>query len=132
MKKMFTRIPAVIMAVSLLAGCRQETQVKVGEFTYHSYTTALGTNWNPHNWDTAADSAVLEYLQTPLVDLSVKDSGEQIYQWIYLAATSVTDVTKEHREDLTRYAVTFAEGKNAENTDSGYVFEIKLNDRMKW
>lgn len=132
MKKIFALIPAVTMAVSLLAGCRQKTQVKPGEFTYHSYSTALGTNWNPHNWDTSADSAILEYLQTPLVDLSVKDSREQIYQWIYLAATSITDVTKDHKDDLTTYAVTFAEDRNAENTESGYVFEIRLNDKMKW
>lgn len=132
MKKIFALIPAVIMVISLLAGCRKETKVDTGEFTYHSYSTALGTNWNPHNWDTGADSAVLSYLQTPLVDLSIKDSREQIYQWIYLAATSITDVTRDHKDDLVKYAVTFAEGRNPENTDSGYVFEIRLNDKMKW
>ena len=132
MKKIFALVLAVIMVASLFAGCQEKIDVKNGEFTYKSYATSLGTKWNPHNWDTSGDSAIMAYLETPLVDLSIKDSKEQIYQWIYLAATSITDVTKDHKDDLTKYAVTFAEGKDANNTESGYVFEIKLNDKMKW
>ena len=132
MRKMFALIFLVILVASLFAGCQKKKEVKAGDFTYHSYSSTLGTKWNPHNWDTSADSAVMAYLETPLVELSIKDSQEQIYQWIYLAATSITDVTKDHKDDLTKYAVTFTEGKDASNTESGYVFEIKLNDNMKW
>ncbi len=132
MKKILALVLTVIMVASLFAGCQEQIDVKTGDFTYNSYSTSLGTKWNPHNWDTNADQSILSYLETPLVDLSIKDSKEQIYQWIYLAATSVKDVTKDHKDDLTKYDVTFGEGKNAENTEEGYVFEIKLNKKMKW
>ena len=132
MKKTFALVLAVMMVVSLFVGCQEKNDIRTGEFTYHSYSSALGTKWNPHNWDTSADRTILSYLETPLVELSIKDSEEQIYQWTYMAADSITDVTKDHKEDLTRYNVTFAEGKDAGNTEEGYVFEIKLNDKMKW
>ncbi len=132
MKKILALVLAVLMIASLFAGCQPKIDVKTGEFTYNSYTSSLGTKWNPHNWDTSGDSTIMAYLETPLVDLSIKDSKEQVYQWIYLAATSIEDVTKDHQDDLTKYDVTFADGKDATNTTEGYVFEIKLNNKMKW
>ncbi|MBE6916350.1 MAG: hypothetical protein E7470_00415 [Ruminococcaceae bacterium] len=132
MKKILALVLAVVMVAALFAGCKEQSTVKTGEFTYNSYSLSLGTKWNPHNWDTNGDSAIMAYIETPLVDMSIKDSKNQVYQWIYLAATSITDVTKDHKDDLTKYNVTFAEGKDANSTESGYVFEIKLNDKMKW
>ena len=48
------------------------------------------------------------------------------------AATSVTDVTADNQGDLTKYEVTLPEGQTAEQTEKGFVFEIKLNPDMKW
>ena len=103
-----------------------------GDFTYHSYTTALGSNWNPHAWETNGDSSVLSYIESPLCTMSIEDSENGVYQWIYVAAESVTDVTADHQDDLTKYAVILPEGQTVEETESGYVFEIKLNPEMKW
>ena len=47
-------------------------------------------------------------------------------------ATSITDVTKDHKDDLTKYKVTLPEGVTVDSVDSGYVFEIKLNPNAMW
>ena len=101
-------------------------------YTYHSYSTSLGNNWNPHSWETSGDDAIQAYLSAPLATMQVQDSENGIYQWIFVAATSVTDVTADHKDDLTKYAVTLPEGQTAEATEKGYVFEIALNPDMKW
>ena len=160
-KKLLALLLAVVMVLGVLAGCQKdnaannggnnnETQgntpngdtleiipfdvstVKEGDFTYRAYTTALGDNWNPHSWETNADDAVLSYLETPLATMSIKDSENGVYQWVFQAATSVTDVTAANKADLTKYNVTLPEGQTAEETEKGFVFEIKLNENMKW
>ena len=128
--KLLALVLAVVMVLSVMAGCKK-TEPDTG-YTYRSYSTALGTNWNPHTWETNADQSIMSYLETPLVTMSIKDSVNGIYQWVYKAATSVTDVTKDHKDDLTKYKVTLPEGQTAEQTEKGYVFEIKLNPNMKW
>ena len=134
MKKTLALLLVVVMVCALFAGCKPEPaeSVKKGEFTYNSYTTALGNNWNPHSWETNGDSGILGYLETPFVDMSIKDSENGVYQWIYLAADSIEDVTKDHKDDLDKYKVTLPEGKTSADIEAGYVYEIKLNQKMKW
>ena len=108
------------------------TPQKGGEYTYKGYSTALGNNWNPHTWETSADSLIQSYTASPLVAMSILDSEKGIYQWVYEMATSISDVTKEHKEDLTEYNVTLQKGKTADTTQSGFVFEIALNPKAKW
>ncbi len=103
-----------------------------GEYTYRSYATALGNNWNPHSWETAGDNIIAGYTTTPLVSMSVKDSVNGIFQWVYEMATDIRDVTKDNQGDLIKYNVTLQQGKTAETTESGFVFEIKLNPNAKW
>lgn len=144
--KKFTKILALVLALVMVlacfAGCKkkpvtdptqgtEDTAVKA-DYTYRSYTSQLGVTWNPHNWESNYDRSIMEYLETPLVTTSVKDSEKGVYQWVYKAATSVTDVTKDHKDDLTKYKVTLPEGQTVEQTEQGYVFEIKLNPNMKW
>ena len=102
------------------------------DYTYKSATTALGTNWNPHTWDTNADNSMLSYVSSPFVDMSILDSENGVYQWVYEMATSVTDVTKDNQADLSKYPVNLPEGKTAADITEGYVFEIKLNREAAW
>jgi len=130
MKKVLTLVLAVLMVVSMMAGC---TSAKLGDgYTYKSYTTSLGNNWNPHTWETNGDQEIMAYIETPLVDMSIKNSETGEFQWTFEAATSVEDVTAANQGDLTKYNVTLPAGQTAEQTTSGYVFEIKLNPEMKW
>ena len=125
----FMRSVSLIVSFSLvlgsalaLSGC-SPMGVK-GEYTYRTYTSALGTNWNPHTWETSADRAILDYLTTPLVSVLPLDSGEGTYQWSFDMALAVEDVTAHAREDIIRYGVA------AEDATVGYVFEITLRDGM--
>ena len=133
MKKTLALLLVVVMLLSM-AACKKEDKGAglSGDFTYRSYTTALGNNWNPHSWETSADDAIQSYLSTPLATMSIKDSENGVYQWVFQAAESVTDVTADHQDDLTKYKVTLPEGQTVEQTTKGYVFEIKLNPDMKW
>ena len=95
-------------------------------YTYNTYSTALGTNWNPHTWENSADSSVLGYIEAPLADLTAKDTVTGEYQWIFVAATDIKDVTAENQADLVKY------GAAETDATEGYVFEIKLRPEMKW
>ena len=101
-------------------------------YTYHTYTTALGQNWNPHAWESNAESTMLSFILSPLVDISIKDSSKGLYQWVYEMATEVTDVTAQHQNDLTKYGAKLPKGKTASEITSDYVYEIKLNEDTKW
>ena len=125
----------VLTLCMLLTSCAApaETTAAPATYTYHTYSTALGNNWNPHTWETNADQSILEsYLSIGFCDMSIKDSENGIYQWVYEMATSIEDVTAEHRDDLTKYSVALREGDTAETAEKGYVYEIKLNPNAKW
>lgn len=128
--KKFAKIMALllvlVMVLSCVAGCKKAPDTdeskpeEKAEYTFRVYAVQLGDNWNPHTWRTNNDKMILQYLQTPLVTTAVKDSEQGVYQWAYKAAASITDVTEENQDDLTKFKAT------------GQVFEIKLNPNMKW
>ena len=136
--KILTLLLALVMVVSCVAGCKKNPSAdnpqttEKAEYTNRGYTTQLGTNWNPHTWETSYDSGIMQYLETPLAVPSIMDSENGVYQWVFKAAASVTDVTADHKDDLTKYKVTLPKGQTVEQTEEGYVFEIKLNPNMKW
>lgn len=150
MKKMLALLLAGAMVLSM-AGCGNDTpsgttaapvegttgsgdvvETPVDGYTYRTSDTALGNNWNPHTWETNADDAIQTYLTSPFCTMSIKDSENGEYQWVYEMATSIEDVTADHQDDLTKYDVTLLDNKTAETTTEGYVFEIKLNPDAKW
>ena len=143
MKKPVASLLAASLCVGTLAGCTnpgpsssdpgsQSPSASGASYTYNSYSTALGNNWNPHTWEANADNAILSMISSGFVDLSIKDSENGVYQWVYEMATSITDVTAQHQADLTKYKSTLPEGKTAEDVTEGYVFEIALNPDAKW
>lgn len=154
MKKLLAILLALVMILSL-AACTPKDDTKdttpsgnngdngdngdngntAGEpatYTYRSYMNALGTNWNPHTWEISADGTMLSFLEAPLSDITIEDSENGVYQWIFVAASDISDVTKDHQDDLTKYKVTLPEGKTASEVTSDYVYEIKLRPEMKW
>ena len=120
-KSIVSLILVVIMLVTVAltaVSCNKkpvDEEVVNKNYTYKTYTSALGTNWNPHTWETNGDSSIMSYIETPLVDLSIKDSTTGEYQWIFLAATEITDVTAEHQDDLVKY------GAQETDATAGYV-----------
>ena len=147
LKRVLCAVLTLCMLVSVfaLASCKKDdgTETPTGgdqgntpaakkEYTYKTYSTALGTNWNPHTWENSADDSILSYLSVGFVDMSIKNSETGEYQWVYEMATSVKDVTEANQGDLTKYNVTLPEGATADTTKAGYVYEIKLNPNAKW
>ena len=105
---------------------------KAKEYTYNLYKTALADNWNPHTWEDSDDDEMRRFFMTPWVDTTVDNSEEGEYQKVFLAATSIDDVTADHQDDLTKYGCTLPAGKTASDIKEGYVYEIKLNPDICW
>ena len=97
-KKLLLVLVAAV-TVCVVASCNQKKEEKE-TYTYKSWTTALGNNWNPHAWETNADDAILSYISSPFVTMSIKDSKNGVYQWVYEMAADVVDTTKENQADL--------------------------------
>ena len=131
MKKLLAILLVAVMVLSVFAGC-SNTGAKGDTYTYNTYASALGTNWNPHTWENNADSAIMGYIETPLTDITIKDSKTGEYQWIFVAATDIQDVTKDHQDDLTKFGCILPEGKEASDIEEGYVYEIKLRPELTW
>ena len=136
MNKTFKRVLSMVLALCMvisvcftLVACGDKEGE--GQYTYKSYTTALGNNWNPHTWETNADDSILGYLSSPFITMEAKDTENGVYQWVYEMATSIKDVTADNQGDLTKYGVDLA-GKPATSVTQGYVFEIALNPDARW
>ena len=148
--RVLSLVMAVIMLVAVFASCNKtnnddtnkpgDATTQPGEnnnndqpvvkkdYTYKAGTTALGSNWNPHAWDTSADSSMLGYITSPFVDMSIKDSEAGVYQWVYEMATAITDITgtAAGAAALEKYNAAAA------GSEEGYVYEIKLNPNAAW
>ena len=117
----------IILIMISLTSCTMSGEV--GEYTYRSYTTALGSSWNPHTWENTADREIMELVTTPLVSVLPLDTEVGSYQWCFEHAESVRDVTGEYREDLLHYDVDLGTLSPGEVTD-GYVFRITLREGL--
>ena len=127
-KKIISFILALAMVFTLLPSISLPSAAAgtSGTYTYRDYTSYLGSNWNPHTWTDSHDSIIMDYIQTPLVDITIKDSSTGEYQWVFLAASDIQDVTASHQDDLLTY------GANSSDATSGYVYEISLNPELCW
>lgn len=134
MKRIVSLVLVVLMlgAVAVAAVACTPEEKKTSTYTYKSYSTALGTNWNPHTWETNADDSILSYVSAPFITMEAKDTENGVYQWVYEMATSITDVTAANQADLVKYGCALPEGKASTDIKEGYVFEIKLNEDAKW
>ena len=133
MKKLLALVLALCMAITVMAAfAEEEPAAEIPTYTYHTYATSLGNNWNEHTWETSGDSAIKDYLVTPLADMQILDSENGVYQWVFKAATDVIDVTADHQDDLVTFGCELPKDKTAADVTEGYVYEIKLNPEMRW
>ena len=151
--KILALVLVVVMSLGMLASCfggktpdqggsnvpppvdnpTDEIVIKEGDYTYNSYTSALGSNWNPHTWETSADSGLLSYVTDGFVGMAPLNTEDGLYQWTFNMATSIEDVTAANQADLTKYGSDLPEGvTDASEVTEGYVYEIKLNPNAKW
>ncbi len=134
-KKILAVLLVLCMVLSM-AACGKDKK-KTGDnqpktYTFKTYSQSLGSTWNPHTWENSGDDWIMRWLETPLVNLTIDNSEEGKYQWIYEMATAVTDVTKDHKDDLTKYGSTLPDDKTLDDINEGYVFDIALRQGAKW
>lgn len=129
---------AGLTATLVLSACGPK-KAKADTFTYRGYTSALASNWNPHTWETNADSGVLGYLSEGFVSLApLSTEGTGTYQWVFDMAESIEDVTIDNVDALVNFvgmtkteANAYIEGLE-ENNPGRYVYQIKLREGLKW
>ena len=112
----FSLIPVQTLATQLQEDPGNTPVDPEGTYTLDTTIPAMPVNWSPMSWSSEADKFVMQYTQTPLVDITVKNTEAGEYQWAFLAATGITDVT----------------GSEASNSNGGSVFEISLNPDLCW
>lgn len=129
-RKTLSLVMVSLITSSILASCK--SKVGQNEYTYRTSTTALGTKWDPCDWETNADNDLLGYISEPLLDIAPLDTEKESWQWIYCAATAATDVTSSRREDLVKYGIIKDSASDDDTPKEGYVFEIKLNPEVQF
>ena len=76
MKKLLSLGLAVVMVFGLVAcgnggaettAPAENNPAAAASYTYKSYMTALGTNWNPHAWEMSNEQTILSYLEGVLM-----------------------------------------------------------------
>ena len=129
MKKLLALVLVLCMAAGLTSAMAETPDLPT--YTYNTYSTSLASDWNPHTWETSAESSLLSYLTTPFVTMVPEDTEEGVYQWAFGMATAINDVTAEHQDDLTKYAVNL-DGADPASVTEGYVYEFVLNEKACW
>ena len=122
-----------LIFVASLASCLVLSACNNGpakKYTYRTWTTALGSKWDPFTWETSADDSMLGYVSDAFVGMAPLDTEKQSWQWTYDLATEVNDVSNDHKDEFAKYHI--AADTSADLTGKGYVFDIKLRQGNKW
>lgn len=90
-------------------------------YTYNTYLEASPVCWNPHEWETNADTTLATYCEMGLVASTADENGK--FQWTYEMAESITDITADF-EEKEKYKI--------EDGQAGRVWQIKLNENACW
>ncbi len=120
-------ILVLVLSVGVLVACNPDEEDPMN-YTLRDYAGAGPTKFNPHTWETDADSMLSSYTEMGLVDVTIDESGET-FAWVYEMAESVTDVTAEYLADATKVAKWDID--TAKETE-GKVYRIALNKDAKW
>lgn len=143
-KKLFALLLAVVMVLSVLAGCKPADTTNTGNtgssaatgntevveddktYTYNTYLMLSPSNWNELTYQDVNDTEIMDYIGSSFFgyDFKYDENGEILpgeYVVTYNAATKLEDVTAQYADDW---------GLPADGT--GYVYKITLRDDLKW
>lgn len=150
--KKITKILAIVLALLMvlpaLAACKNDekptndpnaTKAPEGsndpgtaetekEYTYRLVMGAAPDTWNPHTWETNADSEMMSYIEGIPVDVTMGESG--YFEWVYEMVTNVTDVTSTW-DQAQNWLEKDKDGNYPKDGD-GYIYKIELNQAAKW
>jgi oligopeptide transport system substrate-binding protein len=66
------------------------------DYTYNTYTTTFGSSWNPHTYQTANDSTVLDYTTVGFYTFDYNETKDGFVVVPEMAAAMPLDVTSEY------------------------------------
>ena len=122
MKKILAIVLAVMMIMSVLAGCQPQQASGAVTYTYNYAMSTFPTVWSPHTYQTATDSEITDYISTGFYTFDYNESKDG-----YKVVPHMT--TDEHPVDVTAQYV----GKfGIKEGDKAKVYIINLRDDLKW
>ena len=92
------------------------------DYTYNTYTSTFGTSWNPHTYQTANDSTVLDYTTVGFYTFDYNETKDGFVVVPEMAAEMPVDVTTEY--------VGEEWGITEEETSRAWL--IELRDDLAW
>ena len=122
MKKILAIVLAVMMIMSVLAGCQEQQASGAVTYTYNYAMSEFPTVWSPHTYQTEIDSEITDYISTGFYAFDYNESKDG-----YKVVPHMT--TDEHPVDVTSQYV----GKfGIKEGDKAKVYIINLRDDLKW
>ena len=99
------------------------TAGRAGEYTYRGYLSAFPSNWNPHEYRTATDRIILDYIHTGFYgfDYTADRSGYEVVPM--MASDFPVDVSADYDGGA---------GWNIPEGATGRAWKIPLRDDLKW
>lgn len=128
MKRILAFLLVAVLLAAWLPGCAPKASSQM-TYTYRISTERLPEQWSAHNLTTVAAIKLQSLLYAPLCELTVASTATGAYQWIFVAAEEILDVTKENTADLKKYGSVVP---GDETPERGYVYEIRLRKEMQW
>ena len=106
-----------LLLLGIFAGCSGKEPA--GEYTLRAAVTTHIFDWSPLDYDNAQEQQLMRCLTTPRWESVIADTKTGAYQWVFLGAESLEDVTEACPQDLSKYG-------------GASVFEIKLRKELCW
>ena len=122
MKKTLALLLAVVMVMSLFAGCFGDGDTDTdATYTYDVNLTEFPTLWNPHTYQTNTASSIMSYVTDSLYTFDYNESGDGFALVPSMATEDPIDVTADY---VGKFGV--------EEGDVNKVYKINLRNDLKW
>ena len=158
-KKLFALLLAVVMVVSVFAGCQPaepevtttapagtqgtteatEPQMVIetfpeGDYIWKTSVTTLASNWNPHTYQTTDDSVPLDYTTSSLYTFIFNDELNPVEgKEPYAGYVIIPEMAAEMPVDVTNeIKASNPEFEIPESAEAGYAWKIVLNPNVTW
>ena len=92
------------------------------DYTYNTYTSTFGSSWNPHTYQTASDSTVLDYTTVGFYTFDYNETKDGFVVVPEMAAAMPLDVTTEYVGE--EWGIT--------EEDTSRAWLIELRDDLTW
>ena len=121
MKKLLC-LALVAVAVVTVASCDEEDKSGVGRYTYNTAMSVFPTNWNPHTYQTATDSTILDYTTAGFYTFDYNENKDGYSVVPMMAKSNPVDVSSQY----------IGEKWGIEEGEVGRAYTISLREDIKW